>query len=67
MRFPFPIRLGILAMTLALASSVVAADPSIPSVGKAAPEVTGKDVSGKDLKLSDHKGKVVLVDFWGDW
>jgi RNA polymerase sigma factor (sigma-70 family) len=33
-------------------------------VGKPAPEIAGKDIDGKPLKLSDFKGKVVVVDFW---
>jgi tetratricopeptide (TPR) repeat protein len=36
-------------------------------VGKPAPEITGEDTDGKPFKLSDYKGKVVVVDFWGDW
>jgi hypothetical protein len=36
-------------------------------VGKAAPEVEGEDTDGKAFKLSDYKGKVVLLDFWGNW
>ena len=37
------------------------------SVGGVAPEITGKDIFGKPLKLSDFRGKIVLLDFWGDW
>jgi AhpC/TSA family len=37
------------------------------SVGKAAPEVTGVDQDGKHFKLSDYKGKVVLLDFWSEF
>ena len=36
-------------------------------VGKVAPDIVGKDIDGKPLKLSDHRGKVVIVDFWVDW
>jgi len=36
-------------------------------VGKSAPEVTGEDVDGVKFKLSDYRGKVVLLDFWGHW
>ena len=36
-------------------------------VGKAAPEIIGEDVDGKQFKLSDYRGKVVLLDFWGHW
>src|SRR5262249_1657880 len=37
------------------------------SVGKAAPEVEGPDQDGKRFKLSDYKGKVVLLDFWSEF
>jgi peroxiredoxin len=33
----------------------------------AAPDFKLKDLSGKDVKLSDQKGKVVLVEFWATW
>ncbi len=36
-------------------------------IGKTAPEIEGKDVEGKTIRLSDMKGKVVLVDFWATW
>jgi hypothetical protein len=35
--------------------------------GKPAPEIVGEDVDGRSFKLSDYRGKVVLLDFWGDW
>ena len=34
------------------------------SVGKEAPDIEGEDQDGKPFKLSDHRGKVVLLDFW---
>ena len=37
------------------------------SIGRTAPEITGQDVDGKTFKLSDYRGKVVLLDFWGHW
>jgi hypothetical protein len=36
-------------------------------VGKTAPEINGEDIDGKKFKLSDYRGKVVLLDFWGHW
>lgn len=36
-------------------------------VGCKAPEIDGVDVEGAAMKLSDHRGKVVLLDFWGFW
>jgi len=37
------------------------------AVGRAAPEIIGKDLDGKPMKLSDFRGKIVMLDFWGDW
>ena len=37
------------------------------AVGKPAPEIEAEDLDGKAFKLSDYKGKVVLLDFWGHW
>jgi hypothetical protein len=33
-------------------------------VGKQAPDIEGVDQDGKRFKLSDYRGKVVLLDFW---
>jgi len=37
------------------------------AIGSAAPEIEGVDVEGVAFKLSDYRGKVVLLDFWGFW
>ncbi len=37
------------------------------SVGKPAPEVTSVDLDGKKVKLSDLRGKIVVLDFWATW
>lgn len=37
------------------------------SVGKTAPDIVGSDLDGVEFKLSDYRGKVVFLDFWGDW
>jgi len=37
------------------------------TVGKKAPEIVGKDLDGADMRLSDYRGKVVVVMFWGEW
>jgi hypothetical protein len=36
-------------------------------VGKVAPDIKGEDLDGVPFKLSDYRGKVVVLDFWGDW
>ncbi|HEV3342253.1 MAG TPA: redoxin domain-containing protein [Pirellulales bacterium] len=37
------------------------------AVGKVAPEIEGEDLDGQPFKLSDYRGKVVMLDFWGNW
>src|SRR5215211_5341510 len=41
--------------------------PECKRVGNLCPEVAGFDADGKPVKLSDHKGKVVMISFWGTW
>ncbi|MDZ4822619.1 MAG: TlpA disulfide reductase family protein [Flavobacteriales bacterium] len=36
-------------------------------IGMKAPEIADKSPDGKMYKLSDQKGKVVLLDFWASW
>ena len=38
-----------------------------PSVGAQAPDFELTDPNGKVIKLSELKGKVVLIDFWASW
>jgi peroxiredoxin len=38
-----------------------------PTVGHPALEIEGSDIDGKKLKLSDYRGKVVLLAFTGEW
>jgi AhpC/TSA family len=42
-------------------------DLKLRGIGKPAPDIVGEDLDGKPFKLSDYKGKVVLLDFWGFW
>lgn len=40
---------------------------ALPAVGSAAPEIEGTDIDEVPFKLSDYRGHVVVLDFWGDW
>ena len=36
-------------------------------VSKQAPEMEGQDQDGRRFRLSDYRGKVVLIDFWSEY
>jgi hypothetical protein len=38
-----------------------------PRVGQPAPEIVGEDIDGVPFRLSDYRGHVVVLDFWGHW
>ena len=60
--------LGLVAVVVVL--RLVWQDPQPPEgrrVGNVCPEVAGFDPDDKPVKLSDHKGKVVLISFWATW
>jgi cytochrome c biogenesis protein CcmG, thiol:disulfide interchange protein DsbE len=54
-----------LLMTHARAAEAAANTNSL--AGKPAPDFTLKTLDDKTVKLSDLKGKVVVVDFWATW
>ena len=42
-------------------------DTGPTSIGSIAPDFTENDVNGKPVRLSDFRGKYVLLDFWASW
>jgi len=55
-------------ITLLLSSILISAFSfAQPSLGQQAPEIALPGVDGKIVKLSDLKGKLVLIDFWASW
>ena len=50
------IRAGLLVLFTCASPLVFAAD--------VAPDFSLRDINGKQVKLSDYKGKVVMVNFW---
>jgi thiol-disulfide isomerase/thioredoxin len=42
-------------------------DGNAKDAGQPAPDVTLKDLDGKDVSIAQFKGKVVLVNFWATW
>jgi len=49
-------------------SSVIEAPQQVGyKVGQTAPNMELTSIDGKKMKLSDLKGKMVLIDFWASW
>jgi len=42
-------------------------DTGPTSIGSIAPDFTENDVNGQPVRLSDFRGKYVLLDFWASW
>ena len=55
-----------LAPDAALAAMTGASD-TISQVPKLAPDFALQDVDGSIHHLSDYRGKVVMLNFWGTW
>lgn len=58
-------RFSILFIAFVLFSSIK--QESGLQIGQLAPEIQLTNPEGKTIKLSDLKGKIVLVDFWASW
>jgi len=50
-------KLSVLAATLAFTAAAFAVE-----IGKPAPDFTGTDINGKTVKLSDYKGRIVVIE-----
>jgi len=60
------LRLLAAALGAALAIAAAAADLK-PWTGGATPELALADLAGKEHRLADYRGRVVLVNFWATW
>lgn len=55
----------LILLALALTSTNLFAAPN--QVGDTPFDLLGKSVDGEEIKVSDYKGKVVIVSFWASW
>ncbi|MEW6046791.1 MAG: TlpA disulfide reductase family protein [Bacillota bacterium] len=41
--------------------------PAAPEIGSPAPDFTLKDLEGRTVRLSDLRGRPVMINFWATW
>ena len=63
----FPEHSGVSLIKAAITMQLQGQDEKPSLVGKTAPEIVLPDMNGKEVRLSQFKGKYVLVDFWASW
>ncbi|HLW23220.1 MAG TPA: TlpA disulfide reductase family protein [Steroidobacteraceae bacterium] len=56
---------GLLGCVVQMHAALAVAPP--PIVGKDAPDFVAKTIDGSNLRLSEFRGQVVLVNFWARW
>lgn len=62
------IRVCFLSLLLALPGWAQSAPPRpILGAGAPAPDFVSYDLAGKEVKISDYRGQVLILDFWATW
>ncbi len=63
------LRKGLITKLLLIGLSMfaIAADSALPPVDTAAPDFALKDASGVNVRLSELRTEVVLINFWSSW
>lgn len=60
-------RIKILVFIAVLFFAAGCASSGAIEIGKDAPDFTLSDINGKQVSLSDFKGKVIILDFFASW
>lgn len=57
------------AMGIVLAVFALCAMPALasPDIGEVPPDYLGKTPKGEEIRISEHRGKVLVVAFWASW
>ena len=56
--------IGTLGLTLLAAAGAVAAEPAYALLGQGAPDFALHAAAGENVRLSEHRGEVVVLSFW---
>lgn len=64
---PLQTQFRIAAFTLLVCLGSGATRAAMPGTGSIAPGFTLKSDSGKNLKLGEYRGQVVMINFWATW
>ncbi|HET7764805.1 MAG TPA: TlpA disulfide reductase family protein [Burkholderiales bacterium] len=60
-------RLAVVVAVAAPALWSAEAFAALPKVGATAPDFAAKSISGRNVRLSELRGQVVLINFWASW
>ena len=50
-----------------IASSLLTLPAQALKIGDKAPDFTLKAMSGKNLKLAEQRGQIIVLNFWASW
>lgn len=59
--------LRLLAVSVLCLPWMVASTHAMPEAGEAAPDFALKDLDGRNQRLSEFQGEVVVLNFWATW
>lgn len=58
---------GIVAFIVVIGLQLTSQNETQPTAGNTAPDFTVTTFDGESFTLSEHRGNIVVVNFWGSW